>query len=311
MTQICDNPLTAHLQRRQWGVVAIRLLGPVTATVDQRGISLGGPRPLAALSVLALAAPRACSTDHLVDGLWGDAPPPTSRNAVQVSITGLRKALGPHGVAIERVGDGYRLTGDFSVDAHQFDELVAEGRAALRVGDVGRSIDTLTTGLALCEGLAFQGLDRAAFVDSARQHVDATRSAALTDLAHAQLRGGDPRGAAASATKLLDDHPYDEAAWAALATAHYWSGQQDHALAACRRARAILVDELGVDPTAELAELEAQILNHTVPDPRAESRRSPSRNPPSSPCRPFPTSTSRVRRSSRRCARASTRGSGW
>jgi DNA-binding SARP family transcriptional activator/predicted ATPase len=253
-------------------VVAIQLLGPVTAMIDQRGIALGGPRPRAALSVLALAAPRACSTDHLVDGLWGDAPPATARNAVQVSITGLRKALGPHGVAIERVGDGYRLAGEFSVDAHHFDELVAEGRAALRVGDVSRSIEALTAGLRLCAGLPFQGLDRAAFVDSARQHVDATRIAALTDLAHAQLRSGDASGAAATATTLLDDHPYDEAAWAALATAHYWAGHQDDALSACRRARTTLADELGVDPTAALAGLEQDILNHTLTDPRAGDR---------------------------------------
>ena len=174
--------------------MAIRLLGPVSAVNDQRGIALGGPRPLAALCVLALAAPRTCSTDHLVDGLWGDTPPATARNAVQVSITGLRKALVPHGVRIERVGDGYRLAGEYSVDVHDFDELVAQGRAALRAGDVPRSIEALHAGLGLWEGLAFQGLDRAAFVEAARQHVDATRTGALTDLALAQLRIGDAAG---------------------------------------------------------------------------------------------------------------------
>jgi predicted ATPase/DNA-binding SARP family transcriptional activator len=206
--------------------------------------------------------------DHLVDALWGESPTASARNAVQVNVTGLRKALGPHGVTIERVGDGYRLGGDFSVDAHHFDELVAQGRAALRVGDASRSVESLTAALGLWEGRPYQGVDAAAFVDAARQHLDATRGAALTDLAHAQLRTGDPRGAAATATDLLADHPYDESAWSALATAHYLAGQQDQALETCRRARAVLVDELGVDPTAGLAELESQILNHALPDPR-------------------------------------------
>ena len=253
-------------------MLAIKLLGPVTAIdTDHHALVLGGPKPRATLAVLALAAPRACSTDHLVDALWGEAPPASARNAIQVNITSLRKSLGSHGIAIERAGDGYRLVGAFSVDAHRFDELVAEGRAALRVGDVPRSIEALRAGLALCGGLPFQGIDAATFVDPARQDLDTTRSAALTDLAHAQLRAGDPHGAASSAATLLHDHPYDEGAWSALATAHYWAGQQDRALAACREARTVLVDELGVDPTAALCDLEAQILTHTVPDPR-ESR---------------------------------------
>ena len=248
--------------------MAIRLLGPVTATAGGQGLAIGGPKPRATLSVLALAAPRACSMDHLVDALWGESPTASARNAIQVNVTGLRKALGPHGVTIERVGDGYRLGGDFSVDAHHFDELVAQGRAALRVGDAPRSVESLTAALGLWEGQPYQGVDAAAFVDAARQHLDATRGAALTDLAHAQLRTGDPRGAAATATDLLADHPYDESAWSALATAHYLAGQQDQALETCRKARAVLVDELGVDPTAGLAELESQILNHALPDPR-------------------------------------------
>ena len=82
-----------------------------------------------------------------------------------------------------------------------------------------------------------------------------------------------------SARTLLDDHPYDEAAWAALATAHYWSGHQDEALAACRQVRAILAEELGVDPTAALVELEKHILDHTVPDPRASSTTESERDP--------------------------------
>src|SRR6476661_5413314 len=97
------------------GVLRIQLLGPVgAADIDAHGtpgpqLVLGGPRPRALLALLALANPRTCTTDHLVDGLWGDDPPPSARNAVQVNVTGLRKMLRPHEVEISRAGDGYAL----------------------------------------------------------------------------------------------------------------------------------------------------------------------------------------------------------
>ncbi len=267
-------------------MLRVRLLGAVSAVGaggDRDDVPLGGPKPRAVLAVLALAAPRACSYDQIVDSLWGEEPPASARNAVQVNVTGLRKALRSHGVEIERVGDGYALRGPVSVDVDEFEKLVSGGRAALRSGDVIRSAEMLSAALDLWGGRPFGGVEGAPFTDSARPLLDSTRSAALADLAEAQLRSGDTHAAVRAAQELLREHPYDERGWVALATAQYWGGQQDLALETCRRARGVLLDELGIDPTAALAEVETQILNHSLPDrsatvdptPAAEESRLP------------------------------------
>ncbi len=247
-------------------MLQVRLLGAVGAASGADDVPLGGPKPRAVLAVLGLAAPRACSSDTIIDSLWGEEPPASARNAVQVHVTGLRKSLRPHGVEIERVGDGYALRGPVSVDVDEFETLVSGGRAALRSGDVARSVQMLAAALDLWGGAPFGGIDAAPFTVGARPQLEGTRSAALSDLAEAHLRSGDPHAAACTAQQLLDDHPYDERGWITLATAHYWQGQQDLALQTCRRARDVLLDELGIDPTAALAEVESQILRHSLVD---------------------------------------------
>ena len=229
-------------------------------------LALGGTRPRAVLAILALAAPRACSSDQIVDGLWGDEPPTSARNAVQVNVTGLRKALQPYDVAVERIGDGYALRGPVVVDASKFEELVSAGRTALRAGEVRDCVQLLSDALSLWEGSPLGGLGDAAFVDESRQALEGVRVSALVDLAEAQVRAGDPAAAVRTTETLLRDHPFDERGWIGLATAYYWTGQQDQALATCRRAREVLLDELGIDPTPALVEAERQILHHEVPD---------------------------------------------
>lgn len=250
--------------------VRIRLLGPVGATAGSEEIALGGTRPRAVLAVLSLAFPRACSTDQIVDALWGEDPPASARNAVQVNVTGLRKALKPHEVTIERIGDGYALRGPLLVDAAQFEELVSAGRTLLRAGAVEDSMRSLVEALDLWQGTPLSDLGNAAFVDASREILEVARQAALVDLSEAQIRAGDLAAATSTAQTLLQHHPYDERGWIILATAHYWSGQQDQALATCRRARDVLREELGIDPTPALVEIESQILNHDLP-PRSST----------------------------------------
>ena len=247
-------------------VLRIRLLGAVGAMAGSDELVLGGRRPRAVLAMLALAAPRACSAHQLVDGLWGDDPPPSARNAVQVNVTGLRKALQPHEVAVERVGDGYALRGPLSVDAASFERLVSAGRTALRAGEVSDCVQSLSDALVLWEGSPLGGLGDAPFVEESRRSLEGVRISALVDLGEAQLRAGDPSAAVRTMEGLLLDHPFDERGWIGLATAHYWTGQQDQALATCRRARDVLLDELGIDPTPALVAVERQILHHELPD---------------------------------------------
>lgn len=247
-------------------MLLIRLLGPVDAFSGSDELALGGSRPRAVLAILALAAPRGCSSDLIVDQLWGDAPPASARNAVQVNVTNLRKVLQPYDVTVERVGDGYALRGPLAVDAARFEKLVSGGRTALRARETRDCLRLLGEALTLWEGVPLGGVGDAAFAQESRRTLEAVRVSALVDLAEAQVRSGDAEAAVRTAETLVHDHPFDERGWIRLASAHYWSGDQEQALAACRRARAVLLDELGVDPTHALVEVEGQILRHELPD---------------------------------------------
>jgi DNA-binding SARP family transcriptional activator len=70
-----------------------RILGPVEAWDGAEQLDVGGSKPRALLAVLLLHANRVVSTDQLVDELWGEAPPPTARNVLQVYVSRLRQAL--------------------------------------------------------------------------------------------------------------------------------------------------------------------------------------------------------------------------
>src|SRR6266516_3305250 len=110
------------------------LLGPLAANCNGDPIALGGQKRRALLAVLLLDANSVVSRDRLIDALWGEDPPETARNTIQVYISQLRKLL-PDG-ALETVPPGYRLAIEpESVDLFEFARLSEEGRTELAAGD--------------------------------------------------------------------------------------------------------------------------------------------------------------------------------
>lgn len=249
-------------------VVDVRLLGPVSLVSGGALVPLGGPKQRAVLALLALKSPRLTTTDQLIDAVWGADAPDSARNAVQVYISGLRKALGK-GAQIERAGDAYRLVGsDLSVDAGAFVTAVAEGRSALRAGDASRARRVLAEALRLWVGEPLSGVESQPFHAEACQQLIEARAAARLDHAESLLRENDYSAAQEEARAAISEHPYEEQAWSVLARAQYLSGRQRDALDTCRRLRATLADELGIDPSPALAQLEVSILNQDVPTKR-------------------------------------------
>src|SRR5439155_6047637 len=112
------------------------LLGPLTMSRAGEPAALGGQKPKALLAALLLEANRVVSRDHLIDALWGDDPPDTARNTIQVYVSQLRKLL-PEG-ALETAPPGYRLVVDpATVDLFEFVKLCEERRSALASGYAG------------------------------------------------------------------------------------------------------------------------------------------------------------------------------
>ena len=106
----------------------IRLLGHLEASVDDRPVALGGSKQRAVLAMLGLEANRLVSSDRLIEGLWGEEPPPSAAKMVQNYVWRLRKVLADGGDAeIVTRGHAYELQIDRElIDALRFERLVGE-----------------------------------------------------------------------------------------------------------------------------------------------------------------------------------------
>jgi WD40 repeat protein len=178
---------------------------------------------------------------------------------VQISIMGLRKALGS--AAIETTDAGYRLAvaGD-DLDVARFEDLIERGRGLASRGEPERAASTLTRALALWRGDPYEDLDRWPPGRSEAARLGELRRSAQEDLLAARLAAGEHREVAAEAEARVAEEPLRERRWAILAMAQYRGGRQADALRSLHRARHTLADQLGIDPGPELVALEAAIL---------------------------------------------------
>src|SRR5215831_1163255 len=128
-----------------------RLLGPLTATIEGAPVEVGGDKRRALLAALLLRAGEVVPRDELIDALWGEEPPDTARNTLQVYVSQLRKVL-PDGL-LETTPSGYRIAVDAStVDVFEFESLAQAGRSALTIGDATGAAETLRRALDLWRG---------------------------------------------------------------------------------------------------------------------------------------------------------------
>ncbi|WP_211254754.1 nSTAND1 domain-containing NTPase, partial [Knoellia aerolata] len=236
----------------------LSVLGPLVLGGDHHAL---GPRDRVVLAVLASRPGSTVRTDAIADALWGEAVPASSAKVVQGCVMRLRRALGV--TAIETVGGGgaYRLALHHDeIDATVFADAVSVAADLLadRQPDrahyhAGRALD-LWRGDPLPELEDWPGAsaERAELVE---QHhaAEEVRAAAAVDLGlHAEV--------VPELLRLAGDRPTRERRWQLLALAEYRSGRQADALATLRRARRILLDDFGLDPSAELGALEVSIL---------------------------------------------------
>jgi DNA-binding SARP family transcriptional activator/DNA-binding beta-propeller fold protein YncE len=247
--------------------VDFRILGPLEVT-DGEPLTLGGAQQRALLALFVTHAGESLATERLVDELWGERQPPTAVKTVQVYVSQLRKLLGPD--RVERNGRGYRLVAAADeVDARRFEERATEGRAALDAGELEGAAAALADADALWRGRALGEIDLPwAVVEAAR--LEELRVAAQEDRLDAELALGRHAALTAELEALCRAHPLRERLVGQRMLALYRCGRQAEALDAYRQARAQLVGELGIEPGAELRELERRML---VQDPELAAPR--------------------------------------
>ena len=258
----------------------VRVLGPVEVEVDGGPVDLGGPALRRLLTALAVDAGRVVPDDRLADAVWGAAPPAGARRALQVYVSRLRAVLGP-GI-VDREGGGYRLlVGPDGLDVDVFVAAIEDGRSAAAAGDPAAAADRFAMALRAWRGEPFADLDGADRVAAVRSRLGELRASAEEELAAARIEAGDAAAAVADLTELVRAAPLRERRSTLLALALYRGGRQADALAVLRRLRAVLADELGVDPGRQAHELEQRLL---AQDPAL----GPPPAPPAAPRRRLP-----------------------
>ncbi len=232
-----------------------RILGPLEVRSGEGVLELGGQRQRTLLAFLLLNGNSVVSNERIVDAVWGEDPPATARNALQVGVHGIRKALGAERVVTQ--GTGYRLALDADeLDLERFLALAERARQE-RLEDAGA---TLREALALHRGPVLADLDELPFVAAERRRVEELRLEALERRIDADLDLRRHEELVGELHALVAAHPYRERVRGQLMLALYRSGRQADALEQYRLARATFGEELGLDPSRELDELQAAML---------------------------------------------------
>ena len=238
------------------------VLGSFSVTAEGRPLALGGPVQRRLLAALVARAPLPVSPDMLIDDVWGESPPSTAVRTLHSHVARLRDALGRGTAhAIETVDGRYRLPlRRDDLDAWVFEDLVHVATSNGHTPDQTARI--LRQGLALWRGPAYGDFIGTSFADAESRRLESLRDSALEAVIEAELADGRGPELVPELEALVVEHPYRERLWSALVVALYRSGRQADALEAFQRARAVLGDELGVDPGPELRAVEAKVLAH-------------------------------------------------
>lgn len=249
-------------------MVDIRVLGPLEVADDDGPVALGAAKPRRLLAALVVAGGRPCSPTRLIDVLWGDSPAASAPKLLQVYTSHLRKTL-PVGVAITTSAHGYALEFDpEALDAVRFERLLAEGRAALADANPTLAAALLHRALALWRGPAYAEIADDDVARGAIERVEELRLGALEERVEAELRLGRHAELLPELRAAASANPLRERFHGQLMLALYRCDRQSEALDVHRALRDRMREELGLDPTPELRELERQILNH---DPQIHS----------------------------------------
>jgi predicted ATPase/DNA-binding SARP family transcriptional activator len=259
--------------------VDFRLLGPFEVASDGQDLTPTRRKQQLLLVALALRANRVVPTDDLIDILWGPSPPRTAHKALQGHVSALRKRLGA--AVIESRQPGYLLhTEAGSIDVDRFLALI---EAAREEGDPTRRRELLRSALALFRGEPLADFRYEPFAREETARLELLRLTALEDRLEADLQLGLHAASVPELEQLIAEQPHEERLRRLLMLALYRSGRQAQALKEYTEWRRRLVEDLGLEPSPGMQQLERQILNQDpgleLPSAPAGSDGAPSKLP--------------------------------
>jgi DNA-binding SARP family transcriptional activator/pimeloyl-ACP methyl ester carboxylesterase len=235
-----------------------RLLGPLAVFDGPAPLPIAAGKQRALLAVLLLHANRTVGREQLVDALWGEEVPESAQKMVQIHVSQLRKAL-PEARLLTRA-PGYLLeAGDDEIDLARFERSVAGARRALSNGQAEQARALLGDALALWRGRALAEFSEP-FARHEGARLEELRVAALEWRIEADLALGHHRDVVSELEALIVEYPLREQLRSQHMHALYRSGRHAEALASYQAIRRTLADELGMEPSAALRELERRML---------------------------------------------------
>jgi DNA-binding SARP family transcriptional activator len=236
-------------------VLEFRVLGPLEVRREGQSIELPGSKRRAALALLVLHANEVVRTHRLIEDLWGDKLPANASAALHNHVSRLRKELGSEVIATKPWGYVLR-TDPEAIDLEHFERLVAEAKPLAARERRAK----LTEALALWRGPALADLGHEPALALEIERLEELRLSALEQRIDADLELGGHEGLVSELEALVAEHPLRERLRGQLILALYRAGRQAEALETYRETRRVLVEELGIEPSPELRELERAIL---------------------------------------------------
>jgi predicted ATPase/DNA-binding SARP family transcriptional activator len=239
------------------------ILGPLVVTGDAGDVRIAGGRRRALLVRLLIASGRPVAAARLAEDLWDNEPPPGAASTLQSHVSLLRQSLGAE--RIKSRDGGYVLElAEGELDTQMFEREARQGRQALESADPASAAELLARALARWRGPALADVAGAGWAAAETARLEELHAAALEVWLEARLALGEHQEVAALAEAAVAEHPLQERLWRLLMLALYRSGRQADALRAFQRLRAHLGEELGIDPSTDLVELDEAILLQKV-----------------------------------------------
>ncbi len=243
-------------------------LGPLEVEIDGSLVAARGPRLNAVLAALLLHLNRRVSTDLLLDAVWGESVTASSQSTLETHIWRLRRLLEPgrerrqSATVLTNDSGGYRLLARTEeVDSARFEQLSVEVLDLSITQQPERALQAADQALALWRGSPFELIAERPWATGPVARLQEIRFQLRERRIDAILGVDRPDLAVGELEPLLADQPYRERLWWLRMLALHRAGRSQDALATFRVARRTLIDEVGIEPGADLVELHRQILD--------------------------------------------------
>lgn len=253
--------------------IRIGLLGTLKVTYTFEGthycsLQITAAKQRQVLAMLASNANTTVSTDQLIDELWPSDPPSTVKTIVQTYVYQLRKLFGErlrsaNGATLltTRPGGYLLAVPQENVDMFQFQELMGRGRAALRHGRPDHAAELLGQSLELWRGAILPDVSMGPVLKGLSVYLEEQRLEAVSARIDADLANNRHGELVGELRRLVTSHRLYEPFHIRLMQALHRSGRRGEALSVYHQLRAILDQDLGLEPSDEARQMQCEILN--------------------------------------------------